>query len=93
MDRQNQPILRVEYIESDDVRDKLVRQFIDKIGYSFTKHSLMKVDSGTSEVIIEPVSDRELIEITNNVIRDYEQKKEAVELALLKQQYEQKEPN
>ena len=34
VDQDNQPIIKVEYSESDDVRDKLVKRFIENFGHN-----------------------------------------------------------
>lgn len=33
VDYENNPIIKIEYVESPDVRDKLIKRFLDQFGY------------------------------------------------------------
>lgn len=65
-DNNNQPYIQVLHpIESDDVRDKLIKQFLQKLGHtsSWLKiHWSEKHREGEARVIIEPITPEQLAE-------------------------------
>lgn len=33
LDEANQPVIKIQYVESDDLRDKIVKRFLEKLGH------------------------------------------------------------
>jgi hypothetical protein len=62
VDYDNQPIIKVEYTESDDVRDKLVKKFMESFGtqsYLATFYYEGTVKTPNSLAIVRPLPAKE----------------------------------
>lgn len=60
VDYENQPIIKIEYLESEDVRDKLVKRFLESFGYDsiYCTHNFMdrlEPNNNNKESWIKPV--------------------------------------
>lgn len=60
VDYENQPIIKIEYLESEDVRDKLVKRFLESFGYDsiYCTHNFInyvEINSNKKESWIKPV--------------------------------------
>ena len=61
---QNQPIIKVDYKPSEDVRDKLVKKFLEGFGYNsvWSRFSRPFTGEGISVIEILPIGNDGLVE-------------------------------
>ena len=79
VDETNQPIIKIEYIPSDDVRDLLVKKFIENFHYhSWAKAKWLDgnpIRTGEISLSIAPISNQE------DLSTEYEQIGSVIKLA------------
>lgn len=76
VDHDNQPIIKIEYSESDDVRDKLVKRFLESFGGDSCWATFNFYDSPTihqsnnvlnTHAIIRPINTYDIPELAEDV--------------------------
>lgn len=65
VDFQNQPVIKIQYIESEDVRDKLVKRFLEKFGgvSAWSTHYFMD----NNESWISPIAPENLLDQSESI--------------------------
>lgn len=73
----NSPIIYFEVEQTDDLRDKIAKRFIEELGYesNWLTIQFLPSDSGVYKGVIIPVSD---VEVLKDVIEERIPKKEPV---------------
>lgn len=72
VDTDNQPVIRIEYVDSEDVRDKLVKRFLQSFGGSSTWALFYYIVNDIS--IIRPIPPSELnkeVDSIKKAVEDY----------------------
>lgn len=73
VDGDNQPIIKIEYKPSDDVRDKLVKKFMETFGSQSTFATFFfyntPIDQGNTTAIVRPLPVRDFQYHVNDMIR------------------------
>lgn len=77
IDWDNQPVIRIEYNESDDVRDKMVKRFMesfrgDSCWATFTFENTVSNLTANRHAIIRPIPPAELKDYHENMRISYE---------------------
>lgn len=87
----NQPVIKIEYNESDDVRDKMVKRFMESFGGTsyfatfFFDNSVHDL-TANRKAVIRPIKPEELKEHWNNMKVDsrvYEEGQEKINSSML----------
>lgn len=78
LDEQNLPVIELENIDSEDLRDKVARRFRESFGYW---SNYCKIHYYYEKIIITPITPEEMYTLRDDLnerIKDYEKSKESL---------------
>lgn len=74
VDHDNQPIIKIDYNPSEDVRDKLVKKFLETFGaevcwaqFNYVEDRSMPFNHGEKSAIIRPICAYDLPEVSKTI--------------------------
>lgn len=70
LDEDNQPVIKVDFQTSEDVRDKMIARFFEKLGYGsvWFRMKVFPHDTLGTKYIIRPISSEELEKEGNEIL-------------------------
>jgi len=75
VDSSNQPIIKIEYKESEDVRDKLVKRFLEGFGSESTFANFF-YEGNNSTAILVPIGGKAIVDILTRASENFYQTKD-----------------
>lgn len=76
IDHDNQPIIRIHYLESEDVRDFLVKRFLETFGPDSSYASFRFVDNSVANLNasarIRPIKPEEMLDVAKTIMTAHE---------------------